>query len=85
MISGIFFEGDAIVNFPIDQAVSAVANPSFGLGPAIPIFLNGGLVDWEICCEGGEGGEVGSGMVEVNAESKLVGSFDPDRFRVGLS
>ena len=85
MILGVFLKRDTVVNFPINQAVSAVADPSFGLGPTIPIFLHGALVDRKICREGRKRGEVGSGMVEVNAESERVGSFDPDRFRVGLS
>ena len=83
VMEGIFFEGDAVIDFPIEEAVGAVADPSFGMGPAVPIFFDGGLVNGQVGGEGGEGGKVGGGVVQGDAESEIVGSREADRVAGG--
>lgn len=75
MVEGIFFERDAIVYFPSEEAVGAIADPGGGLGPTIAVLSDGGGVNGEVGGEGGERGKVGEGMGELDLESEGVGSF----------
>ena len=81
VIKGVLFEGNTVINFPIQQPVWTVPDPVFRPDPSVFEFFNRTMMNGEVGGKGGQGGKKRSRVFEMDHQGAFIRRFDSHRIR----